>query len=76
MFSHACVILSVHRGGGWWLPSRHHWLHEQEGSASRGGSESRGGLHRGGSASGILQDMVSKQAVRILLECILVFGQE
>ena len=76
MFSHACVILSVHRRGRW-LPSRHHWLHEQEGSASRGGSESRGGLHRGGgSASGILQDMVSKQAVRILLECILVFGKE
>ena len=54
MFSQACVILSVHRGGGGF-------------PACITGHMNKGGLHPvciggGGSASGILQDMVNKQA--------------
>ena len=47
-----------------------HWLHEQGGLHPEGGGVCIGG--GGESSSGILQDMVNKQVVRILLECILV----
>ena len=46
MFSQACVIPSVHWGGGGWLPSVHHWSHAEGGSASR-----VGGLHPMGRGS-------------------------
>ena len=85
MFLHLSVILFT----GWGLTSQHvlqvTWpggsaSRKGWGSASRrgGGSASRrgsasGGLGRPPSPHGILRDTVNKQAVRILLECILVF---
>ena len=68
MFSQACVIPSVHRGGG--PPSgvlrgsAFRWVCIQ-GVCLQGGWEDP--PHR------ILMDMVNERAVRILLECILVF---
>ena len=61
IFSQACAIPSVQRGGGAWLPSMHHRSHDQS-------------LHPGwlGRSLQPLQDTVNKRAVRILLECILV----
>ena len=70
MFLHLCVILFTQG------------VCIQVGSTSGGGSASKGGCTQGGLASvglgrfphQILQDMVDKRAVRILLECILVFN--
>ena len=79
-----CILVpqasaSVHGGGGWWLPRGGL---PPGGSASRGrGSASRGVCLQGGVCiQGVwadppkaLRDTVNKRAVRILLECILVF---
>ena len=82
---HKHVILSMGRGRSrGWLPSMYHnsqdWGDLPRGvSASRGESASRRGVCiQGGIGQttphdihGILRDTVNKQAVRILLECIL-----
>ena len=79
MFLHMCVILFT----GGWLPSMHHMSHVQ-GVCIVGvwiqGDQTHKSAYRRGWADpplpkihGILWDTVNKRAVRILLECILVF---
>ena len=76
------VCHSVHRGKGDWLPSMHHMTRGVciQGVSCIGGLHPGsweglhlGGLHRGEGGLGrphpVPQDMVNKQAVRILLEC-------
>ena len=84
MFLHLSVSHSVQGG---WLPSMHwEWgVCIQRGSAFRGGRavyiQEEGGLHPGKvwqnlsppKTHGILQDTVNERAVRILLECVLVY---
>ena len=82
---HKHVILSMGKGRSrGWLPSMHH-NSQDWGDLPRGGvclqggiCLQEGGLHPGGIGQttpheihGILRDTVNKQAVRILLECIL-----
>ena len=63
MFSQ--VFVCPHGGGGW-LPSMHHWSHNQ------GGSAQPPRMQTPLDADHDPRDTVNKRAVRILLECILV----
>ena len=67
---------SVHRGG--WLPTMHHRPHDKgQGVCIQGGSACMRGVYIWGVGEipqeAILRDTVNKWAVRILLECILVY---
>ena len=74
MFSQASVIAFVQVGIGGWLPSMHHWSHDQD--QGEGVYIQERDLHPGGWADfpRLLQDTVNEWAVRILMECILVLN--